>query len=334
MGRAIKLLILSDIHYACAREKMRGNYEINAIASPRVRQFVKFFRHYIWLRDPFAHNHLLDVPLSHPEPLDMVVANGDFSCDSGFIGLADEAALASAEEVMGKLQARFGGRFQGVVGDHELGKRSLDGKSGGLRLASFDIARNQLGLKPFWQRRLGRHVLIGVTSSLVALPVYEPETLPEERAAWRELREMHLQEIRRAFATLQSGDKILLFCHDPTALPYLWEEEEIQRREPQIERTIIGHLHTQLIWAKSLMLAGMPVIDFMGGSLLRMSRALNRARDWRPFKPLLCPSLSGSELLKDGGYYTAVLDPDGNDPITFRFHPIPRTGSGSHTLGK
>ncbi|HYE31472.1 MAG TPA: hypothetical protein VEH27_08595, partial [Methylomirabilota bacterium] len=290
----------------------------------RVRTFVKLFRHYIWLRDPFAHNHLLDAVLAHPGHPDLVVANGDFSCDSGFIGVSEPAAQQSAREALQKLRHRFGPAFHATFGDHELGKRSLDGKSGGLRLASFDAAQSELGLEPFWTKRIGRYLLIGVTSTLIAFPVYAPEALAEEIEGWKRLREKHLAQIAAVFSTLEKNDRALLFCHDPTALPYLWELPEVQAAAPRIEKTIIGHLHTQLIWTKSLLLAGMPSISFMGGSIRRMSRALHRARDWRPFKVLLCPSLTGSELLKDGGYYTARLDPSGIDPAVFRFHPLPR----------
>jgi hypothetical protein len=58
-----------------------------------------------------------------------------------------------------------------------------------------------------------------------------------------------------------------------------------------------------------------------------MTSALKDARKWRHFKVRLCPSLAGIELLKDGGYYSAELDPDGKAPALFRFHPLPRSGT-------
>jgi hypothetical protein len=57
------------------------------------------------------------------------------------------------------------------------------------------------------------------------------------------------------------------------------------------------------------MLAGMPQVRFLGNAVRRMTGALREARNWRPFKPRLCPALSGIELLKDGGYARIEVDP-------------------------
>ena len=94
-------------------------------------------------------------------------------------------------------------------------------------------------------------VLVGVASSLVALPAFESDTLPAERAEWQRLRAEHMTRIRETFASLQPTQRVLLFCHDPTALPFLSEEPAIRARLPQIERTIIGHLHSRLILWKA-----------------------------------------------------------------------------------
>jgi hypothetical protein len=117
---------------------------------------------------------------------------------------------------------------------------------------------------------------------------------------------------------------MLLFCHDPTALPYLWRESSVRRKLDQIEQTMIGHLHSKLIFWKSRLLAGMPVIRFLGGNVQRMTTALNEARKWREFRARLCPALAGIELLNDGGFLTAELDPAARAPIQFRLHPLPR----------
>jgi hypothetical protein len=53
-----------------------------------------------------------------------------------------------------------------------------------------------------------------------------------------------------------------------------------------------------------------------------MSRALREARHWKPFKILLCPSPSGVQLRKDGGYFMATLHPDGSKAVQFEFHPL------------
>ena len=154
--------------------------------------------------------------------------------------------------------------------------------------------------------------------------VFEPEMLPTEQAGWQELRKEHLEEIRRAFSGLKPQQRVLLFCHDPTALPFLWREEAVRAKLPQVERTIIGHLHSNLIYLKSRILAGMPVISFLGHTPQRLSSALREARHWKPFNVLLCPSLSGIELLKDGGFYTVEIDPEARQPAKFQFHGLAR----------
>jgi len=193
-----------------------------------------------------------------------------------------------------------------------------------MRLASYRRAKEDLSLEPFWQVELGRYVLIGLTSSLVALPVYAPDTLADEMAEWERLRGEHLAAIGQAFSKVKPGQRILLFCHDPTALPFLWREPAVFDKLAQIEQTVIGHLHTNLVLWKSRMLAGMPPIRFLGHAARRMSTALQEARHWKPFHVRLCPALAGVELLKDGGFCTLTLHADAARPLDFKTHRIPR----------
>jgi hypothetical protein len=72
------------------------------------------------------------------------------------------------------------------------------------------------------------------------------------------------------------------------------------------------------------LLAGMPVIRFLGNSIRRMSEALTDARCWRDFKVRLCPAMAGIELRKDGGFYEATLDEAASRPAQFLFHSLPR----------
>jgi hypothetical protein len=325
MARAVTVAILSDIHYASAAEQARGaDYEFRAIANPLVRLLVKAHRHWVWLRHPLQRNDLLGKFLDQAGVVDWVIANGDYSCNTAHVGVSDDAACQSARECLTALRDRFGERFRASLGDHELGKFSLVGRRGGMRLASYHRARRELGLEPFWKVELGRYVLMGLTSSLVALPLFEPDTLPEERSDWDRLRARHLEEIRSAFSALAPSQRVLVFCHDPTALPFLAREAVVQHRLPQVEQTIIGHLHSNLVLWQSRAAAGMPVIGFMGPSARRMSAALREARQWRQFRVRLCPSLAGIELLKDGGFLTAELAPDAERPAQFRFHRLRR----------
>jgi 3',5'-cyclic AMP phosphodiesterase CpdA len=319
---AFRLAIISDIHYAGPAEQARLHRALDPIQSRGLRWLTRQYRHWLWLRDPGAHNHLLDRFIEANATADFVVANGDFSCDSAYIGVADDAAFESASLGLGKLRGTLGLRFAATMGDHEIGKTMLAADAGGLRLTSFHRAAKELGIEPFWKRSFGHYVLIGITSSLVALPVYEAETLSAELPVWRELRERHLEEIRRAFAALRPEQRVLLFCHDPTALPFLWQEARVRAKLSQVERTIIGHLHSPLLLKQSLILAGLPTIKFLGHTPRRLSAALRQARLWRPFHLLLCPSPPGIQLFKDGGYYTADLDLEAQRPAAFQFHPL------------
>jgi hypothetical protein len=327
--QAITLGILSDIHYASAAEQARGNdYEYAGISNPLLRLLVKMHRHFLWLRHPLNQNYLLDRFLERGDSFDYVIANGDYSCNSAFIGVSDDAACQSVRECLAALRQKFGHKLRINFGDHELGKVSFVGGRGGMRLASWRRAKQELELQPFWQLEIGRYVLIGLVSSLVGLPVFELDTLPEERAEWERFRAEHLIEIRRAFNALQPDRRVLLFCHDPTALPFLWREDAVRARLGQIEQTIIGHLHSNLILWKSRRLTGMPRIAFLGHTAQRLSTALREARHWRPFNVRLCPALAGIELLKDGGYLTAELDPEARRPARFQFHPMHRSPVG------
>lgn len=318
----MKLAIVSDIHYAGPAERLRTDYPVSHITSQLERMSVNLYRRYIWQRDPFAHNHLLAEFISRCQDSDLVVANGDYSCDSAAVGVSDDAACESALECLTTLRSAFPQRFEATYGDHEIGKKAMGGNKGAMKLASFFRAQTELHLKPFWRREFGQFTLMGITSTLVAFPVSASEAAENERKQWEQLREQHLREIRAAFASLKPNERVLLFCHDPTALPFLWRDETIRARLGQIERTIIGHLHTRLVLWKSRLLAGMPAISFLGHTCHRLSTALRDARYWKPFKVLLCPSLAGIELLKDGGFYTCEFGPDEPGPIRFKLQRL------------
>jgi hypothetical protein len=320
----VKVAVVSDLHYASAAERVRGNdYELRAITNPLFRLFATAFRYAVWMRHPLEQAPQLDRFLAAVGPVDYVVANGDYSCDTGFVGVSDPAAGQSTRECLEKLRATFGNRVRFVIGDHELGKQALFGR-GKMHLASWRAATEIFGLPRFWQLTIGHYTLIGVSSSLLALPVHQPDTLPDEWPEWLRLRETHLAEIRRAFEALPPHQRVVLFCHDPTALPFLWREECVNRRLPQIEQTIIGHLHTQLVLWKSRVLSGIPPIRFLGHPIYRMTAALHEAHYWWPFRVRLCPALSGIELLNDGGYFIIQIDPAASRPAKFIFHSLPR----------
>lgn len=323
MAQTVELLIASDLHYAGVVERTRTNFESTAIARPGLRHLARWYRKYIWLHDPLGHYVMLDKFIEQSPRLDFTVFGGDYSCDSAFVGLSDDGAHASVQECLARLRQAFSPNVAFVIGDHELGKFSVFGKQGGMRLASYHRAVNGLQLTPFWRKDFGAYVLLGVTSSIVALPIFEPETLAEDLDAWREIRVRHLAEISAAFASLRPEQRVLLFCHDPTALPFLAELPEVKARLGQIEATVLGHLHSELVLRTSRILSGMPRINFLGSTVSRLSAALAKASQWRPFHVRLCPSLTGIELLRDGGYLTATLDPAGVEKLKFKFHSLP-----------
>jgi hypothetical protein len=322
-----QLTVLSDPHFASIPEQARKDYEARSVKSPIRRAALRFYRNYIWLRNPQFQNHLLDrfldLATRSGEP-DLVVAGGDYTTDTAFIGVADDAAHQSVGECLGKLRARFGDRFHANMGDHELGKISMTGNAGGLRMESWRRATGDLGIPGFWERDLAAYKLVGIASSPIALPVLEGETLAEERDEWWRVREKLVAQLRESFGSLKPGQRVLLFCHDPTALPFLADPEVIGPWLDRIEHTILGHLHSPFVFWNSQIVAGIPPIKMFGHTVHRITRALNRARSWQPFRPVLCPSLAGIELLKDGGYLALELDLTGNDPVKITRHRIPR----------
>ncbi len=322
----LRILILSDVHYAGEEERKRVGYDLQAIESPLMRWWVRLYRRYVWLRDPLGQNHLLQRIVESAHEPDLVIANGDFTCDTKFVGVVDAASRASAAECLSILRTRYAGhckklpshaRFHAVIGDHELGKKGLGTTQGGLRLGSFEAAVKDLEIAPFWKLEWGNYVFMGVSSSVIAFPVLEREALQEECAEWRQIRELHFEEIRGAFSLLKTDQRLILFCHDPTALPFLHDDPVIRKYLPQIERTVIGHLHTPILHGLSRKLAGIPVIKGLGTTARRLSTALNRAQCWLPFRVICCPSPSGVQLFKDGGYYLATFESEARTPAVF-----------------
>src|SRR5262245_37859200 len=169
MPDVFRVAVVSDIHYASDAEKARGDdYEIQGVSNPLLRLLLKAHRHFLWLRHPLRQNHLLDVFLDRAGAVDVAVSNGDHTCDTVSVGLSDDATCQSGRECLGKLRKKFGSALRPTIGDHDLGKLSFIGGKGGMRLASLRRAQQELGLDPFWRMELGRFVLIGVTSSLIA----------------------------------------------------------------------------------------------------------------------------------------------------------------------
>lgn len=320
-----RIAIVSDIHYAGPGEFAHGpNFEFAGAPPSFGKSLATLYRNFIWMRNPVGNNHLLDRFLDRAGTPDLVIANGDYTCDAAGLGVAHDEALESVQLCLGKLRACFGDRLHAIMGDHELGKVTLLGHRGGLRLQAWHRATGTCGLRPFWRLELGRFVLLGVTSTLIGLPMMRADALPAEWAEWERLRVEHLAEIRAAFTALEPQQRVLLFCHDPSALPHLWREDAVRARTSQITHTIVGHLHTRILMWKTRLLAGLPPLRGCGVSLQRMTSALSEAKHWRPFKPSLCPSLAGIQMLRGGGYLTMDLDETGAQPPQISSHKMLR----------
>lgn len=318
-----RLAIVSDIHYAAAGEQIRcATDEHRRVKNPAVNFIARLFHHFVWLRKCGVHNHLLDQFITATGEPDLVIANGDYSCNTRGLGVSDNDAFASAKECLDKLRSRYGDKFRAIAGDHELGKTGAFAGHGIMNLASWHCAVNQLKIEPFWRIQLGKYVLLGVTSSLIAFPVFRIDALPDEIAEWERLRQIQLQQIADAFRGLKPDERVLLFCHDPTALPFLGREPFICEKFSQIEQTIIGHLHSHLVMRGSRILSGFPTISFLGKGVRKISHGLGEARLWKPLHVRLCPSLTGIQLLKDGGFLTAELEADAKRPVRFELHRI------------
>lgn len=303
----MNLLVVSDLHFAGPQEQARRGHEARVMPNALARGFAYLWRHHCWLRDPFAHNDKLGrIIAANPAP-DLVVANGDFTIDSAYVGVSDDAALESAGLALAELRAAYGDRLLATIGDHDLGKKSLFGGAGGPRWASLRRCEQELGLRQFWRRDVGECVLLGVASTPLAWPVFEREGLPEEITAWRTAHESLRATVAAEFDRVTDAARIILFVHDPTALQFLWELAAVRRRRHQIVRTLIGHLHTPAILRAARVLAGMPRLECFGVTARRLSTALNGAHCWRNFNLTLCPSPTGCQLLKDGGWLTLRL---------------------------
>jgi len=319
----VTVLVLSDLHYACDAERARR--AADKLAVPWLFQPLDWLAdRLLWGKDPAGCNRTVEHFLKEAPRADWVILNGDLTISCMFKGLSEDFACQSVRECLAGFHQAYPGRVRTVIGDHELGKHIDFPDRGGMRLASLQRAQVELGMEPFWQVDLGGYRLVGVTSSLIALAVHEAHLLPEERAIWEQLRETHLEAIRHAFASLSPSQRILLFCHHPGALPFLWHEEAIRTRLDRIERTVVGHLHSNVFFRICELLDRIPAISWLGEPIRGLTRDLREARYWAPFKPVLCPALPGIAAFKDGGFFEVILDVSTQTPATFVWHPLAR----------
>src|ERR1035438_9560107 len=95
----VTIAILSDIHYAGPAERACGeDYEFRTITSPLLRAVARAYRHLIWMRHPLDQGRQLDRFLAETGPVDYVVVNGDYTCDTTYVGVSAPTSLQSAQD--------------------------------------------------------------------------------------------------------------------------------------------------------------------------------------------------------------------------------------------
>lgn len=320
--RQFRILVITDIHYACDLERARGDYESRTVANPLLKFLLKQYRYFLWRRDPFGWNHYVERFIERAGEADLIIGNGDYCCDSAFIGVADDPSMTSAKQCVGKLRDAFGDRFIGIIGDHDIGKKSMFGGFGGMHLKSWDRCLGELNLNAFFQVEFGRHVLIGLNSTLIGLPSNLADCSPADLSAWELKRNAHLETLRVTLGKLRKDQRLLFFMHDPSALPHLAKLDWVKEHFPRLDGTFVGHLHSEVIIKISQVLAGMPRIHGLGHTALKMSTALQKAREWRPFKVQLVPAPGGIQVCRRGGFGEILIPVNGQNPVGFKVHSL------------
>jgi hypothetical protein len=231
-----------------------------------------------------------------------IIANGDYGGDTGGIGLSDAHTFESVSGVVDMLRERFEKRIRFIFGDHDLGKYSTVLREGGIRLESLELGEKKLGIPSFWHEIDDDIHLIGINSSLFTLDLFLPEALVDEIPEWRRRRDEHIAQVSHAFDGLPKNARVLLFCHDPSALAALSQVPVVIGRLSHIEMTVIGHLHAPglLKLAKFVPTRAKkwrpkyPVARILAHSL-------EGVQSWKMFKPVACPSTFGAGHHMHGG---------------------------------
>lgn len=314
----MRIAVLSDLHVLGIRETERSRRIVQDLAVDRPlahrawERGLHRVRRRLWNRraderDTCFHHALDEMALLHP---DWIVANGDFSGDTAGIGLCDPHAFESVERVTDLLRRTFPDRCLFVFGDHEIGKYSTELKSGGIRLESLRRGEEDLGLESFWHRTAEGVHLVGVNSTLLSLSLFLPEALQTEIPAWQEQRARHLERIRETFSRFPPGDRILLFCHDPSALGELAGIPEVRARIGQIARTVLGHLHIPALLPITRWIGRLPIHDARYPVARIIARGAKSSQSWDQFRPVVCPSAFGLGHILRGGFLHLDVLPD------------------------
>jgi hypothetical protein len=307
----MRLAVLSDFHVLGPGELEKNDQsyqQLGADVDPVRRLWRKGLyrvRRRLWnthpeLRATAFRKAMDEVADFNPE---WIIANGDYGGDTGGIGLSDEHTFESAAGVVDVLRRRFAERMRFVFGDHELGKYSTVLRDGGIRLRSLELGEQKLGIPSFWHE-VDEHIhLIGINSSLFTLELFLPEALVEEIPEWRRRRDEHIALVSHAFDGLPKNARVLLFCHDPSALAALSQVPVVIDRLSHIEMTVIGHLHApSLLKLANLVPRARPKKWRPKYPVARIvAHGLEGVRSWKMFHPVVCPSTFGAGHHVHGG---------------------------------
>ena len=314
----MRLAIISDIHVLGPGEHEKDRELMDALSTGRGRmrsvgrRFLHRARRRFWNWHPESRRAcflkaLEEIQLYHP---DWVVANGDYAGDAGGVGLSDESTYESAAGVITLMREIFPDRCHFMFGDHDIGKYSTAIRQGGIRLASLQRGEDILGIRSFWQEQIEDIHLIGINSSLITLDFFLPEALTEEIPEWNRRRQQHEQQVTEAFSALPSDERVILFCHDPSALGLLIQHPVIRERKEQIALTVLGHLHQPHLLTLVQRLPRMPGWTPKYPVARIMTEGLRSAKTWRHFNPIVCPSPFGTGQHVSGGVLFIERTPD------------------------
>lgn len=298
----MRVAVLSDVHVLGPGEERKERRVAAELGADRSavsrgwRRALHRLRRRFWNWHPAPREAcflraLDEIAARHP---DLVVANGDYGGDVGGIGLSDPATFASVAHVVEMIRATFPGRARFVFGDHEIGKYSTALQRGGIRLESLRRGEKEIGIASHWVERQGDFLLVGVHSTLLALDLFLPEALPSEVDGWVRRRDEHLAEVEHTFEGLPRGGRVILFCHDPSALSVLHERPAVRARLDRVACTVLGHLHTPKLLPLTRAAGRLTGWSPRYPVARIIARGAQGAGAWKAFRPVVCPSTFGT----------------------------------------
>jgi len=315
----VQIAVISDIHLVGPSElalaertygRLRRNPDIlmRAVRSGLYRVRRRFWNGHLKWRHTAFLRALDEIAEKKPE---WVIANGDYGGDLGGVGLSHKATFDSASIVIEMIRQRFPNRSRFVFGDHDLGKYSTVLRKGGIRLNSLEIGERQLHIPSFWHETAEEVHLLGINSSLFTLDLFLPEAIAEEIPEWQRRRAEHLEQVESAFDELARDARVILFCHDPSALTALSQLAVVRERLSQIELTVIGHLHSPTLLRLSRYAARLSNLKPHYPVARIVANGLSGAREWNMFRPVVCPSTFGTGHHVAGGILLIQRDERG-----------------------